>query len=59
MRIAYDIEILDLSNEYVGVLQKAADLAKPALIPGAFLVDIFPICAVFLFDTGIIVDFMH
>lgn len=40
----YGIRIKSETDKYFVVAQRAIDAASRAMVPGAFLVDIFPIC---------------
>ena len=41
-KVIYDIDVLDTSNKYLQLTEKALEAAAEALIPGRFLVDVFP-----------------
>ena len=43
MRIAYGIKVQESGDKYIGIVEKANEVPIEAGIPGAFLVDIFPI----------------
>lgn len=45
MNVTYGIEIQDEDDHYITVAETALDGMAKAANPGAFFVDIFPICA--------------
>jgi hypothetical protein len=44
-QLVYAIEVLDTDDPYIETAEKAMSYLNKAGVPGAFLVDIFPICA--------------
>ncbi|KAJ7750432.1 cytochrome P450 [Mycena maculata] len=43
MDVTYGLPVNDLDNEYVTIAETAASLVSQAAVPGAFVVDLFPI----------------
>jgi len=44
MEITYGMEIESYEDKFMQAVEQAAEHLENALIPGAFLVDTFPIC---------------
>lgn len=44
LNITYGIDVQDFNDPYVQTVEKAMDALTEAGVPGAFLVDTFPIC---------------
>lgn len=51
--IAYGIETLEDNDPYVATAEHTMEAVNASLVPGAFLVDLFPVCEYVLFNLSL------
>ena len=52
MHIVYGIQVQDENDKYIAIAKTAMETVSKAGTPGAFLVDVFPVCTYALQDTS-------